>query len=72
MNHPPARIHVRRELVEAHTNVSARNPFSIAIVRMIKRISCQLLGERVGDEDNHMLSVRTVTGGRHITVVAMK
>ncbi len=58
--------------MEAHTNVSARNPFSIAIVRMIKRMSSQLLGERVGDVDSHVLSVRTVTGGRHITVVVMK
>ncbi len=65
----PKKAHVRRELLEAHTNASARNPYSIAIVRMIKRMSSHVLGERVGYEGNHVLSVRTVTG---LTVVVVK
>ncbi len=59
-------------MVEAHTNASARNPFSIAIVWVIKRLSRHILGERVGNENHHVLFVNTVTGGRLITDVVVK
>ncbi len=59
-------------MVEAHTCASARNPYSIAIVRAIKRVSRKVLGERVGYENNHVLSVSTVTGGRRITDVVVQ
>ncbi len=58
--------------MEAHTNASTRDPFSIAIVRMIKRMRSHILGERFGNEDTNVLSVRTVIGGRHVTVVVVK
>ncbi len=59
-------------MVEAHTSACARNPFSTAIVRAIKRMSRHVLGERVGYENNNKLSVSTVTGGRRITVVVVQ
>ncbi len=52
--------------------IGGGNPFSIAIFRMIKRMSSQILGERVDNEDNHVMSVHTVTGGRRLTVVLVK
>ncbi len=58
--------------MRAHTNASARHPFSIAIFRIIKRMSRHVLEERVGNEDNYVQSARTVTGGRRITVVVVK
>ncbi len=54
-------------MVEAHTSASARNPFSIAIARAIKRMSRHVLEERVGYENNHVLCVSMVTGGRRKT-----
>ncbi len=59
-------------MVEPHTNASARNPFSIAIVRAIKRMSRHVFGERVGYENTHVLSVSTVTGGRRITDIVVQ
>ncbi len=58
--------------MEAHTNASARNPLPISIVRVIKRVSRKVLGERVGYENNHVLSVSTVTGGRRIADVVVQ
>ncbi len=40
----PRTVHVRREKVEAF----ARNPFSIVVVRAIKRMSRHVLEESVG------------------------
>ncbi len=68
----PRTVNVRREVVEAHTCACARNPYSIAIVQAIKRVSRHVLGERVGYENNHVLSVSTVTGGRRITDVVVQ
>ncbi len=59
-------------MVETHTNASARNPFSIAIFRAIKRMSRHVRGERVGNENNHVLFVGTVTGERRITDVVVQ
>ncbi len=56
-------------MVEADTNASARNPFSIVIVRAIKPMSRHVLGERVSNENNHVLFVSTLTFGRRITDV---
>ncbi len=59
-------------MVEAHTSASARNPFSIVIVQAIERMSRHVLGESVGYENNHLLPVSTVTGGRRITDVVVQ
>ncbi len=50
----------------------ARNPFSIAVVRAIKRMSRHVLEESVGYENNHVQFVSTVTGGRRITDVVVQ
>ncbi len=66
----PRTVDVRTEMVEAHTNPSARNPFSIAIVRAIKRMRRHVLGETVGNENNnHVMYVCMVTGRRRMTEV---
>ncbi len=50
----------------------ARNPFSIALVRAIKRIGRHVLEESVGYENNHVLYLSTVTGGQRITDVVVQ
>ncbi len=45
----------------------ARNPFSIAVVRTIKRMSRHVL-----DENNYVLFVSTVTGGQRLTDVVVQ
>ncbi len=50
----------------------ARNPFSIAVVWAIKRRSRHVLEESVGYENNHVLFVSTVKGGRRITDVVVQ
>ncbi len=50
----------------------ARNKFSIAVVWAIKRMSRHVLEESVGYENNHVLFVSTVTGGKRITDVVVQ
>ncbi len=59
--------------MEAHTNPYGRNPFSIAIVRAMKRMRRHVLGETVGNENNnHVLFFSTVTGRRRMTDVVVQ
>ncbi len=50
----------------------ARNLFSIAVVRAIKRLSRHVLEKSVGCENNHVLFVSTVTGGQRMTDVVVQ
>ncbi len=59
-------IVVKRELVEAHTNASTRNPLPISIVRAIryKRKNISVTGAQVNK--NRLLSVCMEAGKCHL------
>ncbi len=65
-------VHAWRELLEADTNASARNPLPISVDRPIRRMRGLDLVGRIVSENSYVLSICSDTSGRRMTVVAVK